>query len=415
MKMKKLVVTMFAAGVMTSPLVYATDGYFSDGYGMKSKGMGGVGIALPQDSLAAANNPAGMVMVGNRMDVGVDLFQPTRSADVAAPAPPAGLGTGTYGGNDRGLFLIPEFGYNKMIDPDKSLGVSVYGNGGMNTSYSGAPAPFGYPNEGINLQQLFIAPTFAMKINDSNAIGVSLNLVYQTFSATGLQAFARSSSSPTALTNNGTDSSTGVGMRIGWTGQVSETVTLGATYAPKTHMSNFNKYAGLFAGQGNFDIPGSYGAGIAVKASDATIVSVDYKVIQYSGVPSIANTISAGGPLGAANGMGFGWQDVKVIKLGVSHALSDTFTVRAGYSHNTQPIPASQTMFNILAPGIVQDHVTLGTTWDVTKTNQLTLAYMHAFQQNVNGVGAIPLGFGGGNANLHMYEDSLGIAYSWKL
>ena len=409
MKMKKLVVTMFAAGVMTSPLVYATDGYFSDGYGMKSKGMGGVGIALPQDSLAAANNPAGMVMVGNRMDVGVDLFQPTRTAEVSGAG---GLGNGTFGGNDRGLFLIPEFGYNKMIDPDKSLGVSVYGNGGMNTSYTSSP--FG-PDAGINLQQLFIAPTFAMKINDSNAIGISLNLVYQTFSATGLlPMFSGSSTNAAALSNNGTDSSTGVGMRIGWTGQVSETVTLGATYQPKTSMSNFNKYAGLFAGQGSFDIPGSYGAGIAVKASDATIVSVDYKVIQYSGVPAVANPVP-GGALGAANGMGFGWQDVKVIKLGVSHALSDTFTVRAGYSHNTQPIPASQTMFNILAPGVVQDHVTLGTTWDVTKTNQLTLAYMHAFQQNVNGVGAIPLGFGGGNANIKMFQDSLGIAYSWKL
>jgi long-chain fatty acid transport protein len=32
----------------------ATNGYFSHGYGIKSKGMGGVGIALPQDAMAAA-------------------------------------------------------------------------------------------------------------------------------------------------------------------------------------------------------------------------------------------------------------------------------------------------------------------------------------------------------------------------
>jgi len=38
----------------------ATDGYFAHGYGVKSQGMGGVGIALPQDALAAAANPAGM-------------------------------------------------------------------------------------------------------------------------------------------------------------------------------------------------------------------------------------------------------------------------------------------------------------------------------------------------------------------
>ena len=410
MKLNKVVVALFAAGVMSS--AYATDGYFSDGYGMKSKGMGGVGIALPQDALAAANNPAGMVMVGNRVDLGADFFEPSRSTQISGLTGPAAAYNGNYSGNSRPLFVIPEFGYNHMLDSNKSLGVSVYGNGGMNTAY--ANSPFG-PNAGINLSQLFIAPTYAMKINDSNEIGISLNLVYQMFSANGLQAFAPMSSNANALTNNGTDTSTGVGARIGWMGQVSSNVTLGATYQAKTSMSNFSKYSGLFAGGGSFDIPASYGAGVAVKATNSTTVSADYKVIQYSGVPSIANTATQGGPLGAANGAGFGWQDVKVIKLGVSQQVNDLLTVRAGYSHNTQPIPASQAQFNILAPGVVQDHLTLGMTYDVTKTNELTLAYMHAFQNSVYGAGTYATPAGYGNINLKMYEDSLGIAYSWKL
>ncbi len=411
MKMKKILAVMIAAGAMGS--AYASDGYFADGYGMKAEGMGGVGIALPQDALAAANNPAGMVMVGNRVDLGADLFEPSRSAQVTGNGAPVPYNmNGTYSGNSRPMFIIPQFGYNHMLDSSKSLGVSVYGNGGMNTSY--ANSPFG-PNAGINMAQLFVAPTYAMKINDSNEIGISLNLVYQTFSANGLQAFSGMSSNPGALTNNGTDSSTGVGGRIGWMGQVSSNVTLGATYAMKTHMSNFDKYAGLFANNGSFDIPASYGVGVAVKATNSTTVSADYKVIQYSGVSSIANTATQGGPLGAANGAGFGWQDVKAIKLGISQQVNDLLTVRAGYSHNTQPIPASQTMFNILAPGVIQDHLTLGMTYDVTKTNELTLAYMHAFQNSVYGANVIPPNFGGGNVNLKMYEDSLGIAYSWKL
>jgi long-chain fatty acid transport protein len=40
--------------------VLATDGYFSTGFGNIQQGQGGAGIALPQDSLAAATNPAGM-------------------------------------------------------------------------------------------------------------------------------------------------------------------------------------------------------------------------------------------------------------------------------------------------------------------------------------------------------------------
>jgi long-chain fatty acid transport protein len=333
---------------------------------------------------------------------------------------------GSYDGNNRSNFLIPEFGYNKMMNPNMSLGASVYGNGGLNSAYT--TSPFG-THVGINMTQLFIAPTWAMKLNDSNSVGVALNLVYQTFAATGLQAFGPAgghgfniSSNPTALSDNGTDTSTGVGLRLGWTGQLTPMVTVGATYQPKTKMSKFSKYAGLFADQGSFDIPASYGVGIAVKATPATTIAADIMAIQYGDVTAVGNSLSplfAGIPLGGSNGPGFGWTNTQVLKLGVSHVMSDTLTVRAGYSHNTQPIPASQTMFNILAPGVIQDHLTLGATWNVSKQNEVTVAYMHAFENSVNGSGSIPpgnppAGFGGGEANIHMNENSLGVAYSWK-
>lgn len=417
MKMKKLVVTMFAAGVLASPLANATNGYFSHGYGMKAKGMAGVGIALPQDSLAAATNPAGMVMVGDRIDLGLDLFKPNRSAQITGAGAPGA--NGTYSGNNKSLFFIPEFGYNKMMSADSSLGVSVYGNGGMNTDYAVNPygAYGGTTAAGVNLEQLFIAPTWATKINSTNAIGVSLNLAYQKFSANGLQGFTGSSASPLNVTNNGNDSSTGYGLHIGWTGQITPSVTLGATYQSKTKMGKLNKYSGLFAGQGSFDIPASYGVGIAVKATPATTVAADIETIQFSGVPAVGNPLAnllAGNPLGSNNGPGFGWKDVTTFKLGVSQEFDPTLTLRAGYSHNNQPIPSGQTFLNILAPATIQDHITLGATWKLASKSELTVAYMHGFKKTVNGVGSIPaVPFGGGEANISLSEDSLGVAYSW--
>jgi len=62
-------------------LVWATDGYFSSSYGVKQMGQGGAGVAFPTDSLAAAINPAGMVIVVERFDLGVRPFMPNR--DVA--------------------------------------------------------------------------------------------------------------------------------------------------------------------------------------------------------------------------------------------------------------------------------------------------------------------------------------------
>ncbi len=420
MKQKKIVLSVLAATLLSPMMAHATNGYFAHGYGMKAIGMGGVGIALPQDTLAAATNPAGMVMVGDRIDVGANLFIPNRGSDIAGNAFP-GV-NGTYNGNGKSNFIVPEFGYNKMMGSDMSMGVSVYGNGGMNTSYTANPfAGFGSTGTaGINLEQLFIAPTWAMKINPQHAIGVSLNLVYQTFSATGLSAFAGMSSNAAALTDNGTDSSTGIGLRLGWLGQLTPTLSMGATYQPKTKMGKFSKYAGLFAEAGGFDIPASYGVGIAYKATPATTVAFDIEKIDYGNVASIANSNASGGALGAANGAGFGWQNMTVYKLGVSHAWSESLTVRAGYNHNNAQIPAGQTLFNILAPGVVQDHLTLGATWNMSKENELTVGYMHAFKQSVNGVNSIapgfpPAGMGGGNANINMYQDSLGVAYSWKL
>ena len=414
--MKKLLVAAIAAAFAPSAAL-ATTGYFAHGYGMKAKGMGGVGIALPQDALAAATNPAGMALVGNRVDVGVDWFRPDRGAEITG-SPVPGL-NGTYDGNDTQDFLLPEFGYNRMIRPDLSLGVSVYGNGGMNTDYKSSPftALGGSSPAGVDLAQLFIAPTIAYKMG-AHAFGVSLNLAYQRFKAEGLDPFKGFSSSPNNVTNNGYDSSTGWGLRFGWTGQVSPTVTLGVTYQTKTQMGKLDKYKGLFAEQGGFDIPENYGAGIAWRASDKLTLAADIQRINYGDVASVGNPVDclfAGAcQLGADNGAGFGWKNTTVYKLGAAYAWSESLTLRGGFVTLKQPIPQSQTFFNIVAPGVVENHVTAGATWTLANKSEITAAYMHAFENKVNGQGSIPGALGGGEANLRMSEDSFGIAWGTR-
>jgi long-chain fatty acid transport protein len=422
MKINKIVVSLFAAGVIVSPLAHATNGYMPIGYGQQNEAMGGASIALPLDSIAAANNPAGMAMLGDRADVGLTWFRPNRHADITGNLAGA---NGSYDGNGRSNFFIPTLGYNKMINADTSLGVSVFGNGGMNTQYNKNPfAAYGSSgNAGINLSQLFIVPTWAMKLNPTNSVGVSLNLAYQMFSATGLHAFdnPQFSSNPGHVTDNGTDTSTGYGFRLGWTGEVIPTVTLGATYQSKTKMGKFSKYSGLFADQGSFDIPSNYGVGIAVKAMPKTTIAFDIQRINYADVPSVGNSFKSlppayggtGAQLGATGGPGFGWQNMTALKLGVSYVVDTKFTMRAGYDHNNQQIPSSQTLFNILAPGVVQNHLTLGGTWTLADKSELNVAYVHAFNNKVNGSGSIPAGLGGGEANISMHEDSIGISYGW--
>jgi len=414
--MKKGIRAALAAAAFAPAAALATTGYFSHGYGIKAKSMGGVGIALPQDALAAATNPAGMAWIGNRLDVGIDVFAPDRGSEISGNAFGA---DGSYNANGVRAFPIPEFGYNRMISPNLALGVSVFGNGGMNTEYSTNPfgAFGGSSPAGVDLSQLFISPTLAWKIGN-HSVGASLNLAYQRFEARGLEPFAAGSESPGNVTNRGHDDSTGWGLRFGWMGQVMPSVTLGATYQTRTWMSPFENYKGLFAEQGDFDIPENYGAGIAVKATPKLTLAGDIQRINYAKVKAIGATADcffAGTcMLGASNGPGFGWRNTTVYKIGVAYEWSPSLTLRGGFVTLRQPIPSSQTFPNILAPGVVEEHLTLGATWQLSKESELTVGYMHAFEKKVNGAGSIGAAFGGGEANLRMSQNSLGVAYGWR-
>jgi long-chain fatty acid transport protein len=397
---------------LASPLACATNGYFSHGYGIKAKGMAGVGIALPQDAMAAATNPAGMAWVGSRMDVGLDVFRPDRETTISGN----GFGLdGNYEGNRRSTFYVPEFGYNRMLGQNMAVGLVVYGNGGMNTSYRPSPfSAFGVTDRtGVDLTQLFIAPTLAWKPHPDHALGITLNLAHQRFSAYGLQPFAPMSSDAAKLTNNGEDSASGWGVRVGWTGRVSDAVTLGATYQTKTRMGKFDDYAGLFPDRGEFDIPANFGVGVAVKATQALTVAVDLQRIDYSGVAAVGDTGASTAPLGASGGPGFGWRDMTVLKIGASYAMNDTLTLRGGFSHGRQPIRSNEVLFNMLAPGVIEQHLTLGATWKLGTGKELSVAYTHGLSKSVSG--PLPGTLGGGEAQLKMHQNALGVAFGWQL
>lgn len=419
MKFSKLLLAMAASGIATS--AFATNGYFSHGYGMTAKGMAGAATAMTKDAFGGANNPATMVWVGNRYDVGADAFSPVRDATTTGEAA-AGGGTNKSQGSDNELFGVPEFGYNKMLNDRMALGVTVYGNGGMSTDYAFTGSMnqlMGSTALGVDLQQLIIAPTVAYKINDTTSVGISPLFGYQSFEAYGLGAFAGYSSSSANLTNNGKDDANGFGARVGIYAKLNDRVSVGAAYSTKIDMSKFDKYKGLFAEQGDFDVPENWNIGLSVKANDKVSLALDFQHIAYSDVNSVGNPSTnltglggGAGLLGNNQGAGFGWSDVDVVKLGVEYAYSPKTTVRFGYSHADSPIQARDVSFNLLAPGVIEDHLTLGVTHNLDKDSDLTLSYMHAFENSISGTHLFGSTYG--TQTTKMYQNSIGIAYSKK-
>jgi long-chain fatty acid transport protein len=407
---------LVAALVLTAPVMsaFATDGYFSHGYGMKAKGMGGAAVASTDNAFAGANNPATAAFAGNRTEGGIDWFSPKRSTDAA-------MARGATISSDSNNFFIPEFGYNRTYDAKTSYGLTVYGNGGMNTDYPTNPVG-GSTAMGVNLQQLVVAPTLSYKLDEAQSVGVSPLLIYQTINIKGISHFGPYSAQQGAnLSNNGTSSSTGMGVRLGYFAKVNDRLDVGVSYSPKTKMSKFDEYTGLF--NSSFDIPENYNLGIALKVTSDVKVLADYGRINYNDVKAIGaptNNLTVGQqPLGSAGGPGFGWQNINVLKLGIEWKQTPALTLRVGYNQSDNPVKSEDVTFNIMAPGVMTKHYTLGGTYALDKEREVTLAYMYAPESSVKGNGLfnapVPNGTPAGSTDtIRMKQQSLGVQYAWK-
>jgi long-chain fatty acid transport protein len=350
------------SGLAITTTASATSGYFQLGYGAKSLGLAGATVSNPQDSIAASTNPAGMALVGERVDAGITFFNP---GDRSAKLETSALGA-TFDVEDksrRNLFFVPSLGYTSKINDKLYWGISMYGNGGMNTTYDrnvydetaavvgaftqGIPSPpapppgipagpgaaafvpegtstkdFGLPvtdvgTLGVDLAQGVIAPTLSFKVHEKHTIGASVLIGIQRFSDYGLgnfQCFTQTGASGCAttggaysltpsdgLTNNGHDWAYGAGVRVGWIGEVLPKLSLGAAVASKVYMTEFDDYDELFAEDGKFDIPANFTVGLTYKPTNALSLSFDFQRIYYEGVNSLSNagpTMADFGPSG---------------------------------------------------------------------------------------------------------------------
>ena len=401
---------------MVSP-AQATNGYFTHGYGAISKALAGAGVAMPQDTLASATNPAGMVVVGKRYDAGLAVFSPDRSYTVTGN--PSGF-PGTFGltpgkvESDSNYFYIPHFGGNWRLGENMTLGVTVYAHGGMNTDYPTATFYAGEPT-GVNLEQLMVGIPWAVRFADKHSIGIMPIIAYQTFEAKGVGSFAPFSSDPAKLSNNGKSTSIGYGAKIGYLGQFTEKFSFGISYQTEISADKFDDYAGLFAEQGRFNIPPSLTAGIAIKATPALSILADYQDIYYSEVKSVSNPFLPNlqtARLGDNEGAGFGWQDMSVWKFGLQYDPESSWVWRFGYSFGDQPIPESEVLFNILAPGVMEDHFTFGFTRQFGESSGLNFALMYAPEVEVTGPNPLEVP-GLQDITLAMSQWDIEISYSW--
>jgi long-chain fatty acid transport protein len=460
--------------LLTTPL-WATNGYFTHGIGTKNKGMAGAGLAMPEDAISVANNPAAALANAGKYDLGIALFSPMRSYE-SGPSMANGYGGAfTIGPNDldseNELFFIPHMAGAWAIDEKSAWSAAFYGRGGMNTRWEGGTASFdptgmgGTPmtipgtyggafpfsdgsngTAGVDLSQAFLEFGYARAAGDNFTWGASLIGVMQVFAARGVGSFMgytetfnlnyRPGEPPPMvenLSNNGHDQSYGWGAKFGFQWDLNEKVAVAASYQTEMSMSKFDKYSDLFAERGGFDIPAAIKFGITFRPNPGLALNFDVENIAYDDIASIANPVrnvyncpTAGGTdtsycFGGANGGGFGWEDMTVYKIGAQWAASEDWTWRAGYSQGDQPIPDNEVMFNILAPATIEKHLTVGFTHALPSGNEYSLSFMYAPNNKVKGPATFTDPMNSGNPfdptqtiDIEMDQWELEFSFGWR-
>ena len=410
-RIKHVAVGLSAFCLMTlSGAATATNGYFTHGVGSESKGMAGSGIGSnsAHGAIIAASNPALAVFAEDNWEVGLSAFSPMRDYETTQS-----LANGQGGAFSLGAgrvesgsewFPVPYLAKNWRWGEDKTISFLFYGRGGMNTDWDASdatasfdpdgpgPAPvmtfdgaFGAGDAGVDLSQAFMSLNFAGKAGDSFAWGIGPVFAVQAFEAKGVGSFAGFTKTfaesggtvfPENLTNNGHDTSTGFGASAGIWWAMGDAVSAGLSYTSKMSMSEFDDYSDLFAEDGGFDIPASTKIGISFKGSNDVRLNLDIEHTEFSDVASVGNSLTnmAACPtagllgtdlescLGGMNGAGFGWDDMTTYKIGIEWTPNDLTAFRFGYSFGDQPIHEIDALFNILAPGLMEEHFTFGMT-----------------------------------------------------
>ena len=101
-------------------------------------------------------------------------------------------------------------------------------------------------------------------------------------------------------------------------------------------------------------IPEIFSWGVAYKGIPKALIDVDLRYIDYANAQLFGQSPSSGG---------LGWRSVFAVATGVQYSLTERLTLRGGYLFNTNPIPAPVTLFNVQAPAITQNTLSLGASY----------------------------------------------------
>lgn len=405
---KKMALSL-AVLALAAMSVQAQTGILFTAAGPVNRSMGGTAVATPLDASGAMYwNPATISgLPSSSIDFGVELLYPQTRLSSSLPAsafgpgiPPIGLSGSDRG--DDGVFALPTMAL--VYQPENSsltygLGVFSVGGFGVNYPASGVDPLAGpvnpilapQPPNGLGLGSLFsslqvleLTPNFSVQVTDGLSIGGGPTLALANLRADPLLIAVPN---PTGAYPPGTHSQTtwGGGFQVGAFYRLDNGWNLGASYKSPQWMEDFRFQTTDNLGQPRnvsfrFNLPGITSVGIGYTGFERWTLGADFRYVNYGQADGFKQ--SGYGPAG--NVQGVGWHSVFAMSAGAQYLLTDALSVRLGYSYNQNPVPDSQSIFNVLSPTVLEHAIYLGASYRVTDALSLSLAYFHCFQNSID-------------------------------
>ena len=375
--MKKTIkLALVASLALGTTSAFATNGTALIGFGAKSRGMGGTGIAQFQGSESGFNNPA---LIGyaekNEASIGGTYFAPTVTfEDNAAQVQGAPAGDKASAESKAGAGMIPAISTIDKVNDNYAWGLALYGVGGMGVDYRDAtetqqafPNP-GFPDGGAN----------ALQANDNLLLmRFALPLAYTThgFSVgvAPLVEYGALSMNIPAFGQAGVTTDIAMGFEVGLAYQIAG-VTLGFDYKSKIVHDYEETFTSASAtGELNHELatPSVVGIGVSYEIAGSTI-ALDYKSIGYADAEGFDD---------------FGWENQSVIGIGYEYSAA-TWAARVGYNYGEQPINLASATDSAAAqnattgslmmfPGVTESHYTVGGSYIFSEMVSLDAAFVY--------------------------------------
>ena len=410
-KTTKTVKKIIALSLITSTVIYATNGDTLISVGVKARGMGGAGIALSQGAESTLTNPALITNVQNsEISFGGTVFMPNIETQLNSNPhmlPPQSKLT-----SDADINMIPEVSLAHKLSDNFYMGIGMWGTAGMGVDYSQkqsikttlAKGNFSNFDMVTNLQLMQFAVPMAYKIEgfsvaiapimqygnlDINYVMPNQKRELQSYGAGLAQDFS-------------------FGYSIGATYTFLNGLNLGAVYKSKIDMNYKNQLTtatqpfGIVLPHGDhLEQPAEIGFGMAYTFKQHTF-ALDYKQIQWSSAKGYKD---------------FAWDDSDVYAFGYAYT-QENWIFRMGYNYAHSAIKETQNpamnMFNLLGfPATSQRHYTVGGTLLFTEQFSLDLAYVHSpSSKKTYDVSQLPMGLD--SVTTEHKEDSLSFQLTYK-